>query len=137
MNPTTGDISTARTFPYSYKNTATFTVTASDSGNNCPSTITTITLDLETCSNPRDYQFTESKYVRTYFESKVLGSLFSVSIRRVTLSRTYSIEYAAGAPQRYSINATTGKKYFKSLEYTLSQYHQLRSTTSKEKPFVI
>ena len=63
VNSTTGAISTTQSFTYSFTKTATYTVTASDSGNNCPSVSTSVTLDLETCTNPEDYQFQQSKYV--------------------------------------------------------------------------
>lgn len=119
VNPTTGAITTTQSFAYSHKKTQVYTITASDSGNNCPSVNTQLTLDLETCTNPEDYQFTESKYVRTYKENRTLGILFKVSIRKVTLSRNYSIVYPATTTvQRYSINSNTGDiSLIKPLDY--------------------
>lgn len=128
VNSTTGAISTTQSFTYSFTKTATYTVTASDSGNNCPSVSTSVTLDLETCTNPEDYQFQQSKYVRTYREDKTLGPIFTVSIRKVALNPIYSIVYTGSTVQRYTINANTGM-------ITLTQ--SLDYETAKEEHFQV
>ncbi|XP_066919784.1 LOW QUALITY PROTEIN: fat-like cadherin-related tumor suppressor homolog [Clytia hemisphaerica] len=132
INSATGELSTKKSFPYSYDQTTTYQVSAA-ANNNCTSAKTTVSLDLKTCTNPEDYQFTKAKYVRTYNETRPLGYLFSVSIRKVTLSRTYAIVYPAGAVERYSINSTTGEiSLVQNLDYEAAsvEHFQVNATFS-------
>ena len=110
-NAITGDITVKKKFPYSYKETFSLGITATDS-NNCPQANSRLTIYIETCNDPEDYQFKSTRYTRTYKEDRALGYLLTVAVRSTSVARNFSIVYIPSDPRHYEINQTTGKISF-------------------------
>lgn len=103
----TGEIKIKKEFPYSFTNTFVLATTATDL-NNCSPANSMLTINIETCNDPEDYQFKSTRYVRTYKEDQALGYLFTVDVRSTSLARNFSIVYTPSNPRSYEINQTTG-----------------------------
>lgn len=75
-----GEITAVKEFPLSFSQTFVLTINALD-GRCQPTPSIPVTIEVTTCADPHDYQFTQPKYVFNLMENRQLGIFGAVNVR--------------------------------------------------------